>query len=136
MANYYRQCAQFIEHNLRDKHVVQFESANYPPGPLAETIASLASYIWIVGIFFLMVGSSVLASFGIPEPAFLKEIANNKLAAAGVLFLINQCGHSMLTTGAFEIFYNDRLVYSKLESGKLPTAEDLVHALRSVGFDV
>lgn len=52
-----------------------------------------------------------------------------------ILFLINSFGNSQLATGAFEIYLNDVLVYSKLETGRLPTPRDLMDALRLAGIE-
>ena len=39
-----------------------------------------------------------------------------------------------LQTGAFEIFLDDVLIYSKLETGRMPNAKDLVEALEKHGI--
>eukprot|EP00597_Dinobryon_sp_UTEXLB2267_P013960 CAMPEP_0170109198 /NCGR_PEP_ID=MMETSP0020_2-20130122/7045_1 /TAXON_ID=98059 /ORGANISM="Dinobryon sp., Strain UTEXLB2267" /LENGTH=47 /DNA_ID= /DNA_START= /DNA_END= /DNA_ORIENTATION= len=37
----------------------------------------------------------------------------------------------MITTGAFEIYLNDELIFSKLSGGHVPNGEDIVNALAS-----
>lgn len=38
------------------------------------------------------------------EPEFYQSMKNNKMTAFMLLFLLNNVGNSLLTTGAFEIF--------------------------------
>ena len=40
----------------------------------------------------------------------------------------------MVATGAFEIVVGDRTIYSKLETGRLPNAKDVIDGLRRVGL--
>ena len=43
-----------------------------------------------------------------------------------IFFLGNNIQTSLLTTGAFEVSVNDDLVFSKLQTGKMPTIGILV----------
>lgn len=40
-------------------------------------------------------------------------------------FIGNVLNNALMSTGAFEIYYDGRLVFSKLAEGRLPTREEL-----------
>ena len=45
-----------------------------------------------------------------------------------------RCPACPLATGAFEIVVGDRTIYSKLETGRLPNAKDVIDGLKRVGL--
>lgn len=107
---------------------------NYPPTQMAQTIASITGMIWFVGIALMIGGSFIFKTLKIPEPEFYKFMQQNQVMCFVSLFMINNIGSSMLTTGAFEVFMNGDLAFSKLASGKFPDAQDLVNSLAEKGF--
>lgn len=95
----------FLEN--RNPNLIGFiDGENYPPPLHAQYIASAASLVFFAGIALLMVGDNLFESMGMPEPALYTKMKNNKMATFGILFLINNIGNSMLTTGAFELSIN------------------------------
>ena len=52
----------------------------------------------------------------------------------GVWFVGNQVSNSLISTGAFEIYVNDRLEYSKLASGQMPASHILEQILKKYGI--
>lgn len=135
MQRYYLNVKQFIEHDERYAALRgKIYGSNYPPSYKAVIIAQITQVIWLAGIVGLMFGETIINSLGIQEPAWFKEMNKNKVATFAFLFIINTFGNSQLATGAFEIYYNEQLIYSKLSTGKLPNGEDLVNALALAGF--
>lgn len=136
MQKYFFEVRNFIENQypiFQDK----ITGANYPPPYHAQIIAQITSYIWIAGIALLIGGSQIFSLLKIREPEFSLWISNNKAVVFIGLFLLNNIGNSMVTTGAFEIYLNNDLVYSRLGSGgRMPNAEDLIAALASKNYVV
>lgn len=133
MRNYFLQVRKFILDNYSNIDW-QINGDNYPPTERAIFIANMTSYLWIIGIALLMGGSFIFKALGVPEPRFYVEMNNNKVACFIVLFMLNSWGNSGLATGAFEIYYNNNLIYSKLETGRLPTGEDLIYIFTQAGI--
>ena len=52
----------------------------------------------------------------------------------GSLWFLNNYGNSQLSTGAFEIYLDDKQIFSKLESKRVPTAEEILNMLKDAGF--
>ena len=133
MRNYFLQIKNFVEVNAPyPEYIWNISGDNYPPSATQQIIAQITSMIWIVGIAYLILGQSIMAKLNIPEPKFLKDVNENKVFAFIALFMLNNIGNSMLSTGAFEIYLDGKLVFSKLEMGKLPNGEDLLNILSTL----
>ena len=83
----------------------------------------------------LMVGGSTLFNaLGLPEPEWYEWMKENKVSTFVGVFFANSVANSMTATGAFEVAVDGRVVYSKLASGRMPTARDLVQSLEGIGL--
>jgi selT/selW/selH-like putative selenoprotein len=97
-------------------------------------VATTTNIIWFGGIGLLFGGSSFFSTLGIQEPELYKSMKQNPVAAFMGLFVVNSFGASQLSTGAFEIYLDDALIYSKLETGRMPTGPDVIAALEANGL--
>ena len=48
----------------------------------------------------------------------------------GIYFGLNIVQNTISSTGAFEVYMNDKLIFSKLKSGRLPTLEEMDNLIR------
>lgn len=56
----------------------------------------------------------------------------NKLSACLMLFMFSNSIESMLmSTGAFEIYIGEEQIWSKIESGRVPSPTELIQAIDS-----
>jgi selT/selW/selH-like putative selenoprotein len=99
-----------------------------------RTVFSLLFSSFIHTDLWETITDAKIPALGISEPEIFISVKNNKMACAVGLFIINSVGHNMLSTGAFEIYVNDELVYSKLALRKMPDAQDIAQALAIAGF--
>jgi selT/selW/selH-like putative selenoprotein len=126
---------RFVESDPRyTAFVGNIHGGNYPPPQHAVLISKVVGALWYVGLALIFGGEQIFAALGISEPEIFISVKNNKMACAAGLFIINSVGHNMLSTGAFEIYVNDELVYSKLALRKMPDAQDIAQALAIAGF--
>ena len=109
------------------------EGSNYPPPLFAQYVAQLTSLLWISGIVILVAGDSVLSMIGAANHPLHLWVKNNKMMTFGALFMLNNIGANMLTTGAFEIYYNGDLVFSRLHERRFPVLEELAELLITRG---
>ncbi|KHJ94490.1 selT/selW/selH selenoprotein [Oesophagostomum dentatum] len=66
------------------------------------------------------------------EPAILRWAQSNKISACMMLFLMtNMVESTLLATGAFEIFLDKEQIWSKLESGRVPSPQELIQMIDS-----
>jgi thioredoxin reductase-like selenoprotein T len=108
----------------------------YPPPAASVMIATLAGYIWFIGIALTMGGNQIFGALGMPVPDIVKTMNENKVPTFMTLFVINSLGNSLIATGAFEIYVNDQLIFSKLQTGRFPNGEELVQLINTLGYQV
>lgn len=133
MQKYFHDVKRFVEINYPEMKGNVIGDV-YPPPWYATWIATVASYLWVAGILIVFGGSSILKSLNIPEPEILIWINNNRMQTFIGLFLLNNVANSMLATGAFELYLDGELVFSKLLTKRFPSPEDIIRgfALRGV----
>lgn len=102
--------------------------SNYPPPPMALLIANILSYVQllIVALFFLGDSFWQYVPFLQSPPEWYHTMKRNPVPFLFGIFLILPSiiqGH--ISTGAFEIALDGNVVFSKLETGRFPDANDL-----------
>lgn len=115
----------------------QVQGGNYPPPPLGVAATQLASLTQWSAIALAMAGPTILGAFGVvggAEPEWYTWFCENKMTAFIGIFFANSVAQNMATTGAFEVEVDGRVVFSKLASGRMPTAGDLVRGLETIGL--
>ncbi|TKC42770.1 hypothetical protein EI555_017438 [Monodon monoceros] len=125
---------------------IRIEGENYLPQPIYRHIASFLSVFKLVLIGLIIVGKDPFAFFGMQAPSIWQWGQENKVyACMMVFFLSNMIENQCMSTGAFEITLNGRIIFnvegvvpfifidvpvwSKLESGHLPSMQQLVQIL-------
>ncbi|KAF4091918.1 hypothetical protein AMELA_G00042360 [Ameiurus melas] len=95
-------------------------------------MASFLSMLKFAVISLVIVGKDPFALFRIPTPGVWTWGQENKVyACMMVFFFTNMMENQCLSTGAFEISLNDVPVWSKLESGHLPSMQQLLQILEN-----
>jgi selT/selW/selH-like putative selenoprotein len=133
MRGYFLQIQQYLEYKypvLRGN----IHSSTYPPSKFGQMVASITNIAWFGGIALLFGGTGLFKTFEMAEPQFYVAMKNNPVAAFAGLFVMNSMGASLLSTGAFEVYLDDTLIYSKLERGRMPTVDDIRAGLDAYGL--
>jgi selT/selW/selH-like putative selenoprotein len=100
---------------------LKVRGGDYPIEPTKAQIASIIQYIQLGLVGGIMLVSDTLL------PAIVRE---NKFALAiGVWFIGSMVISGIRNTGAFEIYIGQKLVWSTLTQGRMPTLNDLVNVL-------
>lgn len=134
------QLKQFFESRFPDL-IGSIHGAHYPSPPFAQTLASVVGMLQMLIFGFMIFGKKIFMGFEHPVLDFAEQ---NKFALVAGIFLLNSVTNSMVQTGAFEISYSGgreagRLLYSKLETGHLPSTAELqgiVHQLKGFGLQM
>ncbi|CAM9408316.1 unnamed protein product [Ectocarpus fasciculatus] len=95
----------------------------HPPPMHAQYIAQIATMSWFGGIIMMFGGESIFSALGMAPPQFYRVLQDNKGMTMVGLFVFNSIGNSMLSTGAFEIYVDGELVFSKLKEGRFPNGQ-------------
>ena len=73
-----------------------------------------------------MAGDQIFAKMGIQPPAIYTTVKNNKMVAGAMVYFAGNFLKSFITsTKAFEIFINNELVSSAIESGAIMSPQTL-----------
>ena len=71
----------------------------------------------------------IFSSIGTEPPELVKKMMENKMHTVLMLFLVSSFAQKLLVTGAFEISYNGNLIFSKLETGQVPSGPMIENVL-------
>ena len=137
MKRNYVQVAQFLAENFPELQG-KITGGLYPTPPLAEFAANIISVLQMVGIAWMVMGGEKLlrmVGFKGPLPSFYWTIQDNPMPIMiGLFLLAPQVVNSFSNNGAFEIYLGQDTIFSKIETGGMPTAEQLVTALKAIGL--
>jgi selT/selW/selH-like putative selenoprotein len=99
---------------------------NYPPSDRNAMLAKMLTALQAV----VVLGALTVEKF-VVLPAEIRE--KKMLIVMGALFVGNTMKNSLLSTGAFEVMFDEQVVWSKLATGQMPRSEvDLVGAVEAV----
>ena len=94
----------------------------FPPPVLNAIASQVLTYTFYLGLFMVVLGEWFFTTV-FPQATALelvKKLKSNQILTMIVLMGINMAANSLLSTGAFEVYYNGSLVFSKLDTGVVP----------------
>eukprot|EP01102_Stenamoeba_stenopodia_P002448 TRINITY_DN12273_c0_g1_i1.p1 TRINITY_DN12273_c0_g1~~TRINITY_DN12273_c0_g1_i1.p1 ORF type:complete len:120 (-),score=14.49 TRINITY_DN12273_c0_g1_i1:540-899(-) len=102
-------------------------------------MSQLVFGLQMAGFAFVLFGEALCRQFGIPVPSIYYQLQERKMFVLfGLFFIGNSVSNSFLATGAFEISVHEdspdtpgRLLWSKLATGNVPTADYIIQQLQS-----
>lgn len=111
---------------------------NYPPPPIVELISNFLSFFQLMGIIFAVSGDSVFRMLGFQRTPLWYEDVVMKNGVPIMIFLylvLPQILSSYVVSGAFEVMLDGTdLIFSKIATGRMPQANDLVAPLTKAGL--
>ena len=81
-----------------------------------------------------MGGPNLCKMLNLPEPELMKKAREHPFQVFIGLFILNSMGASQLSTGAFEVYVDGHLVFSKLALGKMPSGPELLSGMKALGY--
>jgi thioredoxin reductase-like selenoprotein T len=98
-------------------------------------LAKAVSYFKWGGFLFMMFGASLFGYLGMAVPAWYENLkAKSWMVTMALMFLGNMVENNLLATGAFEIYVDDKEVFSKLKEGRMMTQGDLSRVFNEMGI--
>jgi selT/selW/selH-like putative selenoprotein len=108
---------------------VQVRGDVFTPGPFKMAIAQMLQLTFFGGLGISLVGKGML-------PASAKQyIEEHQMQTLGALFMCNVMSGQLLNTGAFEIAYDGKPVWSKIDTNRFPNMDELVQGLSNAGLE-
>lgn len=122
---------------MRDDVVVRGE--NYPVPPSKQFLASCFQYFQLFLFFSVFFGdhlSKLVLQGSVPAP--LQALCDNKMASFMFIWLIgNMVASSFMQSGAFEIYYHNKTVWSSLANGnRMPAYQDIMRGCKAAGLEL
>ncbi len=125
----FEQFAQLVRTHHPNLEVV---GENYPPPPSRALIARILSIVKMALLVCLLFGQNPFVLLNIPTPAVYSWALQNKMYACLMIFFFsNSIESSLISTGAFEISIDDVPLWSKLDTGRLPSANEFMQMLQT-----
>uniref|UniRef100_A0A915BYJ7 SelT-like protein n=4 Tax=Ascarididae TaxID=6250 RepID=A0A915BYJ7_PARUN len=127
----YRQAFDEFSRFVHEKYPsMKIDGSNYAPVAWKAILAQFIGFSKIAMIVLIVMGRDPFASIGRPTPTVFSWALNNKLSSCMMLFLLsNAIESSLMSTGAFEIYLGNEQIWSKLESGRVPTPAELMQII-------
>jgi len=124
------------QHQLR-MHFPNLQShgMNHPATDSNALISQMIGYVQMAGFILLAFGQYIFKALSQEPPALVKWMGENKMNSFCFIFMLSFVSTQLMATGAFEVYYNGNVVYSKLETGRVPHVQDLVRSLKMYGVE-
>ncbi len=130
----FEQFTQLVRTHYPDLEVI---GENYPPPPTKALIARILSIVKMAVLVCLLFGQNPFVLLNIPTPGVYSWALQNKMYACLMIFFFsNSIESSLISTGAFEISINDVPLWSKLETGRVPSANEFIQMLQPFGTNI
>ena len=122
------QVNQLIRTNFPGIEVV---GSNYPPAAANVALSKVAQFAQMSAIAAAAVGDKICAALQMQIPEFVVGLQSNKFGSImGAFFVGNMVSQNLKNTGAFEIYYDGELLFSKLQTGRLPEIPEIIKDLK------
>ena len=109
---------------------VEVVGSNYPPAASRVALAKLVNLGTFASLGLTHFGETICGALGVPTPELVANAMQNKMgSSAGAWFLGNTVSQNLLNTGAFEVFYDGEVIFSKLNQRRLPTIPEILDGL-------
>mmetsp|Transcript_20679 Transcript_20679/g.29081 ORF Transcript_20679/g.29081 Transcript_20679/m.29081 type:complete len:134 (+) Transcript_20679:93-494(+) len=100
---------------------VDINGGLYLPDAHILYIAQALSLCFYIGLFLVFLGGPLFRALNFKKGEELVEkMQENQGATIIGLMMCNMIAGNMLSSGAFEVYFNGQLVHSKLQTGQLP----------------
>ncbi|KAJ8681150.1 hypothetical protein QAD02_016937 [Eretmocerus hayati] len=105
---------------------LQIDGENYqPPGP-NMMIAKFLGVAKILVILIILSKIDIFQWIGQPQPFWWQWCMDNRLYSCVMLFFASNATEGyLISSGAFEIHFNDVPIWSKIETGRIPQPAEL-----------
>mmetsp|Transcript_22949 Transcript_22949/g.51750 ORF Transcript_22949/g.51750 Transcript_22949/m.51750 type:complete len:139 (+) Transcript_22949:334-750(+) len=133
MVRNFRALQEFLEYRYPELRG-RVHGSNYPPPQFAMLLVQLAALLQWSAIALMIAGDKVFAMVGTATPPWAKSVMENKMNTFIGIFFFNSMAQSMTATGAFEVVVDGKQVFSKLATGRMPSAADITRGLEAIGL--
>jgi selT/selW/selH-like putative selenoprotein len=111
---------------------IKIEGQYHQPNWLRSQIVNLLFISKIALIAMIYMDINPFTYLQMETPRLWTHMTQSKVPSSLIiLFITNSIESNMMSTGAFEIFYNDMPVWSKMTTGRMPSGPELLSIVNS-----
>jgi len=126
--NMFEQFSELVRTHYSTMDIIE---ENDSPPPIKALLAKALSIIKMALFVCLLFGQNPFIFLNIPTPrVFLWALQNKMYACLMIFFLSNSLESYLNSTGAFEISINDIPLWSKLDTGRMPSTDEFIQMLQ------
>lgn len=120
-----------LSHIVIERHPdLQIEGDTYPPPAWRSYLAQFMMILKMATIVMTVCNLDPFPLMGLPTPRIVQYAHQNKVSFCLMTFFVgNIIEGQLLSTGAFEIYYNDMPIWSKLQSQRIPQPDELLQII-------
>jgi len=123
------------ELEARYPHLVgRIEGGHYPVDEWKQQLSSMLGYIQSAVLLLVIFGDKIFEALGAPMPELIKGLNENKMAGFVGVMLVGSFSSTLMKTNAFEVYYNDVEIFSKIKLNRMPSMDELMHLFREAGL--
>jgi len=132
----YKSNFEQLKNYLGSKHTgLYVTGSEYPLTPTKALLSKLLTIVQYALYALLFFGQQIFDKLGMPPPAIYYRLTQNKAISFIMIMLVMGNINSMLTSsGAFEIEFNDQLIFSKIRTGRMPDVQEIENILAVHGI--
>lgn len=131
MKRTFLQAKEYLESQFPNQLAISGENSPIPP--IIELLLNVLTLIQLFTIAAVIFGERIF--FGYRAPSIYYRIKEyGFMFAIAIFWIIPQVLNKWVMTGAFEVFVDGTKIFSKLESGQMPSATDLTTPLLQMGL--
>jgi len=130
------QLAEFLQQNFPSS-IEDVSGGNFPAPEYATHLMSLLSFIQIFTLAAMFIGDGIFSMIPFisgPPKWYFAAKENPAFIMMSVFIFIPTVLNSFVVSGAFEVAIDGVVVFSKLESGMMPTGPMIIEAFAKAGI--
>jgi len=109
---------------------------NYPIPDFVSILLTLLQVVQLACLAIALCGEGLFRFFGMATPTwYFNARENPMLVLALVFFIVPTLINSMMVSGAFEVELDGSLIYSKMQTGRMASGQELLNALQAAGLE-
>ncbi|KAL4438383.1 hypothetical protein ABPG74_009422 [Tetrahymena malaccensis] len=112
---------------------VQVEGTEYPITAQKQLICNIITAIQYGGIALMFFGDALFQMIKITPPQWYYSLKENKWTTIIFFFMVGNMIISQISqSGAFEVFCNDNLIFSKIQSNRMPSLNEIIDPISNM----
>jgi selT/selW/selH-like putative selenoprotein len=133
----YRKAFEEYAAILRDKYPeITVTGDNYPPSAIGSVLLQTISMLKMAIILMILTNVNPFQLVGWETPGIWNWLSNSKIYGCLMTFFIcNTIEGQLISSGAFEIYYNDLPIWSKIDTGRIPAPAELFQIIDNQNFN-